>query len=196
MIGFKWIIFNPGTNLEFAECGICGHEQEPKEGRRYPRRCPVCYGIMKELVAAKEHMKPDDIPATEGRLSLCVDCAYALPNKYWTCPWADRLEPVKGWVAEPSYRADGAFATWKVLSCPRFLHGMYRPTMDTEGVIELLSQAMRVARHDYITGNAKDRKEVTDFVQRFIGDWESAIKQLKKEAKEYDALRKDVEEEL
>lgn len=42
------IIFNSGTDLEFAECEVCGHEINPprNSGRKliyiYPTTCPNC----------------------------------------------------------------------------------------------------------------------------------------------------------
>ena len=40
----KWIIFNAGTILEFAECPWCEHEVEPDVTERYwyPKMCPKC----------------------------------------------------------------------------------------------------------------------------------------------------------
>ena len=40
-----WIIFNIGTELEFAECNMCGYEQEPMSEiheDRYPIFCRKC----------------------------------------------------------------------------------------------------------------------------------------------------------
>lgn len=48
----RWIVFNPGTDLQFAECSVCGYEdndnlfinlmisQEP--GEYIVTRCPKC----------------------------------------------------------------------------------------------------------------------------------------------------------
>lgn len=45
-----WLIFNPHTDQEFAECSICGHEH-PKPD--YPRLCPDCGAFM---VEREEHV--------------------------------------------------------------------------------------------------------------------------------------------
>ena len=50
MQGAEWWIHNQGTDLEFAECSVCGHEVEPiyasihaENGNGfYPCVCPVC----------------------------------------------------------------------------------------------------------------------------------------------------------
>lgn len=42
----RWRVFNKRTDLEFAECTYCGHEQEWP----YPNWCPAC----KRLMADKE----------------------------------------------------------------------------------------------------------------------------------------------
>ena len=40
------VIFNSGTDLEFAECQVCGHEINPPRGQKctyiYPTICPSC----------------------------------------------------------------------------------------------------------------------------------------------------------
>lgn len=40
----KWLVFNVGTNLEFAECSHCGCELNPDKYDAYdmPQRCYKC----------------------------------------------------------------------------------------------------------------------------------------------------------
>lgn len=56
----KWIVFNPGEELEFAECSRCGKEMEPEVtgGRHfYGKECPGCGAQMVDVVTAEEDAK-------------------------------------------------------------------------------------------------------------------------------------------
>lgn len=46
-----WQVFNNGTEYEFAECSLCGHEEQPViiagenitgVSKAYPKTCPQC----------------------------------------------------------------------------------------------------------------------------------------------------------
>lgn len=65
----KWIVFNQGEEMEFAECSNCGHEATPemtqvfgypREETRgmdvvsYPPVCPTCGRVIDEVVPAEE----------------------------------------------------------------------------------------------------------------------------------------------
>lgn len=46
-----WIVFNIGTDLEFAECSNCRHEITPDTYDPYdmPTRCPECGADIKDV---------------------------------------------------------------------------------------------------------------------------------------------------
>lgn len=62
----RWIIYNQGEYLEFAECENCGHERNPaysvhhvpgKEHKAetiYPMYCPGCQAVMIGRIKAEE----------------------------------------------------------------------------------------------------------------------------------------------
>lgn len=61
----RWIVYNEGTGLEFAECEHCGHEKEPwytdyeteeTQWREttYPNKCPMCLARMEGRIRAEE----------------------------------------------------------------------------------------------------------------------------------------------
>ena len=65
----KWIVFNQGEELEFAECSNCGNEMAPmithvggypkglapeKEVTYYPVVCPNCMCVLDYAVPAEE----------------------------------------------------------------------------------------------------------------------------------------------
>lgn len=46
----RWMVFNFGSDLEFAECTLCGAEQEPSPPFPwYPKKCPKCGARMTEV---------------------------------------------------------------------------------------------------------------------------------------------------
>ena len=58
----KWVIFNQGDEYEFAECAVCGHEQEPSglpglmgfRQKWYPKKCPSCGLKVSGTITAEE----------------------------------------------------------------------------------------------------------------------------------------------
>ena len=49
-----WIVFNEGTDLEFAECDNCGHESTKKKDEGYPWICPQCGAETMTIVMAED----------------------------------------------------------------------------------------------------------------------------------------------
>lgn len=56
IVPVNWIVFNQGTNLEFAECSWCEHEIEPDVTVRnwYPDVCPKCGAAIAGRVRAED----------------------------------------------------------------------------------------------------------------------------------------------
>ena len=63
--------------------------------------------------------------------TLCWDCKWATGKKRpdgSVCRWQEKLEPVEGWVAEPTVRKEGTkdeMRSFLVLKCPEFTRDAY-----------------------------------------------------------------------
>ena len=119
--------------------------------------------------------------------NLCVSCArICMGDTPKGCSWSAELKPVKGWEAVPVYDSHGEFYTWQVNRCPKFVRGMYRPLCDREGMINLLEQALKVARKDYLANINNDRGAIEAFIKKFVPGCDGALEALRKDGDKYD----------
>lgn len=153
----------------------------------------------------------------ETRDTLCIRCGNACNRG---CSWSDKLEPVRGWVAEENGQG------FRVVICPEFVRDT-RPDpqdFDNSAVISLLQAALRLARKDYISGHgyydasanrkgmgrmdwAKIHKANRDLIEKWIfgfnrqisilplSDPEAVVEYLRREAAKHDARIAKMEKE-
>ena len=53
----------------------------------------------------------------EKKTTLCWDCQKATGK----CSWSEKLIPVEGWTAEPTYTASSDMHSYRVIECPEFV---------------------------------------------------------------------------
>ena len=88
--------------------------------------------------------------------TLCFSCTKACGH---VCSWADEFEPVDGWCAVKTKNS------YRVITCPYFDNDVItgedgqrhtdrckHPSMDTQGMFNMLEAALHRTRDDYILG--------------------------------------------
>lgn len=63
--------------------------------------------------------------STCEKANPCIDCMYAVPKiGEQNCPWAERFEPVEGWIAKKAYNRSASDPsckeTYAIEYCPKF----------------------------------------------------------------------------
>lgn len=123
--------------------------------------------------------------------TLCWGCAKACTSG---CSWAERLEPVKGWVAQETEQKT-AGKGYLVLECPEYVKETPETKnreLVTDNCLKLIERLMEVNREDYIKGSDETRNEIRRFIRdrrsgrmHQIGDPEGVIRMLDAARTEY-----------
>ena len=97
--------------------------------------------------------------------TLCWECGKACNRG---CNWSDNLEPVEGWIAEPT-KISGSIDGFLVRDCPEFVREpcVRDPErIDTGGMMKLLEAFVKQMRMDYVnTKEPGERRSIEAFLR-------------------------------